>query len=104
LETAPCLIAIFYKTTIQNEKGEIRKTYYAKESVGIATGILITALHLSGLATLTYTPNPMNFLNKILKRSNTEHPFLLLVTGYPVKNAQVPRLEKYTLEQIATFK
>jgi len=103
LETAPCLIAIFYKSTTLTEQGETRKNYYPKESVGIATGMLVTALHLAGLVTLTYTPSPMNFLNELLQRPKNEHPFLLLVTGYPAENAQVPRLEKYPLEKIATF-
>ena len=103
LEKAPCLIVIFLKTRTEAEDGEPRKTYYTKESVGIATGILITALHLSGLATLTHTPSPMKFLNKILGRPNIEHPFLLLVTGYPASNAVVPKISKYALEQIASF-
>jgi iodotyrosine deiodinase len=103
LETAPCLIAIFIQTMAADEEGHLHKTYYPRESVGIATGILITALHLAGLVTLTYTPNPMRFLNKLLDRSINEHPFLLLVVGYPAEGAEVPALEKYTLEQIATF-
>lgn len=103
LETAPCLIAIFLKTMTIDADGEQHKNYYPKESVGIATGMLITVLHLSGLATLTHTPSPMKFLNEILERPNTEHPFLLLVTGYPSSDASVPKIERYTLEQIATF-
>lgn len=103
LETAPCLIAIFLKTHTMTEDGEQRKNYYTKESVGIATGILITALHLSGLVTLTHTPSPMKFLNKILGRPKTEHPYLLLVAGYPANNAMVPKISKYALEQIASF-
>ena len=103
LETAPCLIAIFLKTITTDESGEQSKNYYTKESVGIATGMLITALHLSGLVTLTHTPSPMKFLNEILDRPNFEHPFLLLVTGYPGDDATVPVIEKYALEQIATF-
>jgi iodotyrosine deiodinase len=103
LETAPCLIAIFVKATTENEKGVSCKNYYPKESVGIATGILITALHLAGLAMLTYTPSPMKFLNGILERPNTETPFLLLVTGYPSSKTTVPKIEKYDLERIATF-
>ncbi|MHB1355387.1 MAG: nitroreductase family protein [Anaerolineae bacterium] len=103
LEIAPCLIAIFVKTMTQDKEGLLHKTYYPRESVGIATGILITALHLAGLVTLTYTPNPLRFLNKLLDRPAHEHPFLLLVTGYPADGAEVPVLEKYALEQIATF-
>jgi len=103
LETAPCLIVVFLKKKTVDEEGIAQKNYYTTESVGIATGILITALHLSGLATLTYTPSPMKFLNKILGRPDSERPFLILVTGYPSSNALVPRISKYQLDQIATF-
>jgi len=103
LETAPCLIVVFLKKVTVDEEGKKRENYYTTESVGIATGILITALHLSGLATLTHTPSPMKFLNKILGRPDTERPFLILVTGYPSRNAQVPVISKYQLDQIATF-
>jgi len=103
LETAPCLIVVFLKKVTVDDKGKEHKNYYPTESVGIATGILITALHLSGLATLTYTPSPMKFLNKILGRPDTERPFLILVTGYPSPNAEVPAISKYRLHQIATF-
>lgn len=103
LETAPCLIVVFLKKNTVDEEGVMHKNYYTTESVGIATGILITALHLSGLATLTYTPSPMKFLNKILERPNSERPFLILVTGYPSTNALVPTISKYQLDQIATF-
>ena len=78
------------------------KHYYATESVGIATGILITALHNAGLATLTHTPSPMRFLNKIFKRPDNERPFLLLVTGFPHKEAKIPDIEKFPLEKIST--
>ncbi|PKN99356.1 MAG: nitroreductase family protein [Chloroflexi bacterium HGW-Chloroflexi-4] len=103
LEIAPCLIVIFLKTKTVKEDGVTCMNYYQKESTGIATGILITALHLSGLAILTYTPSPMKFLNHILDRPATEHPFLLLATGYPSNQTEVPTLEKYELERIATF-
>ena len=103
LETAPCLITVFLKKTTVDEKGIEHKNYYANESVGIATGILITALHLSGLVALTYTPSPMRFLNKILGRPDSERPFLIVVTGYPSSNALVPTISKYELDQIATF-
>jgi nitroreductase len=103
LEIAPCLIVIFLKKTTMDVKGIERKNYYPMESVGIATGILITALHLSGLVTLTHTPSPMKFLNKILDQPDSERPFLVLVVGYPSKNAQVPTISKYTLDQITTF-
>jgi nitroreductase len=103
LEIAPCLIVVFLKKTTVDEKGISHKNYYTTESVGISTGILITALHLSGLATLTHTPSPMKFLNKILGRPDSERPFLIVVTGYPGVNAFVPKICKYQLTQIATF-
>jgi len=103
LEIAPCLIVVFLKKVTVDEEGKEHKNYYTTESVGIATGILITALHLSGLATLTYTPSPMNFLNTILGRPDTERPFLILVTGYPSSDAKVPVMSKYQLDQMATF-
>ncbi len=89
LEEAPYLIAIFEKKyTLKNNKKV--KNYYVRESVGIATGILINCLHFSGLSMLTHTPSPMNFLNKILKRPNNEKPFVLLVVGLPKENCQIP--------------
>ncbi len=103
LEISPCLIVIFLKKTTIDEKGIEYKNYYTTESVGIATGMLITALHLSGLATLTHTPSPMQFLNKILGRPDNERPFLIVVTGYPSDTAQVPVISKYRLDQISTF-
>jgi iodotyrosine deiodinase len=103
LETAPCLIVVFLKKVTVDEEGREHKNYYTTESVGIATGILITALHLSGLATLTHTPSPMKFLNKILERPDTERPFLILVTGYPSSNTKVPVISRHQLDQIASF-
>ena len=103
LEKAPALIAIFVKNFTVDKLGEKHKNYYAAESVGIATGLLITALHKAGLATLTHTPSPMKFLNKILKRPNYERPFLLLVCGYPAIDAVVPELKRRTLKEISTF-
>lgn len=103
LEIAPYLIVIFLKKTCIDEDGGEHKTYYPLESVGIATGMLITALHLSGLATLTYTPSPMTFLNRILRRPDSERPFLILVTGYPAEDARVPAIHKHALERVATF-
>ena len=90
LETAPYLIAIFAQSYGVLPDGRKVKHYYVSESVGIATGILITALHFAGLATLTHTPSPMGFLNNILGRPENERPFLLLVTGYPAEGATVP--------------
>ncbi len=104
LETAPYLIAIFAERYMLREDGGKLKNYYVQESVGIATGILITGLHHAGLATLTHTPSPMNFLNEILGRPANERPFLLLVTGYPAEDARVPAITKKPLEEIATFR
>ncbi len=103
LETAPYLIAIFSESYVLREDGSKRTNYYAKESVGIASGILITALQCCGLATLTHTPSPMNFLNQLLKRPPNEKPFLLLVAGYPAENVRIPALTKKPLEQISSF-
>ncbi|MGD9899937.1 MAG: nitroreductase family protein [Calditrichaceae bacterium] len=103
LETAPWLIAIFDQRYGINSDGKKEKHYYTAESVGIATGMLITALHLSGLATLTHTPSPMGFLNKILNRPENEKPFLLLVVGYPSKEAMVPEITKKAPGEIYSF-
>jgi nitroreductase len=103
LETAPYLIAIFAQSYGLLPDGRRVKHYYVSESVGIATGFLITALHHAGLVTLTHTPSPMGFLNEILDRPPNERPFLLLVVGYPAENAAVPAITKKPLEEIATF-
>ena len=103
LEIAPFLIAIFGKNHSELADGRRVKNYYVNESVGIATGFLIAALHQAGLATLTHTPSPMGFLNAILNRPSDEKPFLLLVTGHPAKDAEVPVITKKLLEEIATF-
>ena len=103
LETAPALIAIFLKKVTIDEQGEKHKNYYTSESVGIATGMLITALHKAGLATLTHTPSPMKFLSQILERPSHERPFLLLVTGYPAAGTLVPDIKRLPLDKIATF-
>ena len=103
LETAPWLIAIFAESWSRGPEGEKRKNYYVTESVGIATGILITALHRAGLATLTHTPSPMGFLNDLLDRPSNERPFLLLVVGHPAEDATVPDIGKKPLDEIATF-
>lgn len=92
LETAPWLIAVFARHSFTSPDGVKRQTYYPKESTGIACGFLIAALHHAGLATLTHTPSPMNFLNELCGRPPAEKPFLLLVTGYPAEGAQVPEL------------
>ena len=103
LETAPYLIAIFAKSYENISDGRKEKNYYVQESVGIASGILITAIHNAGLVSLTHTPSPMNFLNKILERPENERPYLILVVGYPAKDAKVPVITKKTIKEIATF-
>ncbi|AVG17315.1 nitroreductase family protein [Chromobacterium vaccinii] len=103
LETAPYLIAIFgQKKTVLNDGSEI-KNYYVPESVSIAAGFLIAALHHAGLATLTHTPSPMNFLNQLLDRPAHEKPYILLVAGYPADDCMVPNIGKKPLEEIASF-
>ena len=103
LERAPALIAVFLKKVTIDEAGLKHKNYYPSESVGIATGVLITALHQAGLGTLTHTPSPMKFLTKILDRPTHERAFLLLVVGYPSEGALVPDIERFSLGEISTF-
>ena len=103
LEIAPYLIAIFALNNSQLEDGRTVKNYYVSESVGISTGMLITALHHAGLACLTHTPSPMKFLNRILNRPPNERPYLLLVVGYPAPEAVVPDISKKSLDQSASF-
>ena len=103
LEKAPVLIAVFLKKFTVDKSGEKHKNYYTIESVGIASGILITALHKSGLATLTHTPSPMKFLGEILERPSYERPFMLLVCGYPADDAMVPNIKRRTLQEFSTF-
>jgi nitroreductase len=103
LETAPCLIAVFGKHHSFLPDGRRVKSYYVNESVGIATGFLIAAVHNAGLVSLTHTPSPMGFLNTILDISPDEKPYLILVVGYPAEDAQVPLIEKKDLGEIATF-
>jgi len=103
LETAPYLIAVFQQRYGEAVDGSRVKHYYAPESVGIATGILVTALHHAGLACLTHTPSPMGFLNQILGRPKAERPFVLLVVGFPAIDAKVPDIQKKTLAEIASF-
>ena len=100
LETAPALIAIFGEAYGEREDGSRVKHYYVTESVGIATGLLIAAIHHAGLASLTHTPSPMGFLNEILGRPARERPFLLLVVGYPAADAQVPDITRKPLDAI----
>lgn len=104
LEEAPCLIVIFAEQYRQTQVGDREKNYYVMESVGIATGFLIAALHLSGLGTLTHTPSPMDFLGEILDRPSNERAFLILVVGLPKEDAVVPNLSRKPLGEIATFR
>ena len=99
LEIAPYLIVVFRITTIV-EDGESEPTYYSQESVGIAVGLLLAALHNMGLATLTHTPSPMKFLQEILGRPKNEIPFVLIPVGYPADNAKVPDIKRKALEEI----
>jgi iodotyrosine deiodinase len=103
LETAPCLIAIFAQNYALLPDGRKVKNYYVTESVGIALGFLIAALHHAGLATLTHTPSPMGFLSTVLDRPANERAYLLLVVGYPADDVRVPDITKKPLEDIATF-
>ena len=103
LETAPYLIVIFAEKYGVDEQGQRLKNYYVPESVGIATGILITALHHAGLATLTHTPSPMKFLNQILGRPAREKPTMILVVGYAADGARVPDIQRKPLGEIASF-
>ena len=104
LETAPHLIAVFVQTYGVLPDGRPVKHYYAAESVGIATGILVTALHLAGLANLTHTPSPMGFLNELLGRPKNERAFLLLVVGFPAADARVPDIGRKPLDRFVTFR
>jgi iodotyrosine deiodinase len=103
LETAPYLIAVFAERYGVEEDGSRRTHYYVTESVGIATGFLLAALHNAGLVALTHTPSPMGFLREVLGRPENEKPVLLIVTGYPAPDARVPKLERKSLDEIATF-
>jgi nitroreductase len=103
LEIAPYLIVIFAKNHSHLPDGRRVKNYYVSESVGIATGFLIAAIHNAGLVSLTHTPSPMGFLNDILHMPPDTKPFLILVVGYPAEDAQVPEITKKPLEEIATF-
>ena len=102
LEIAPWLIVVF-KKAYEEENGEKKKNYYVNESVGLAAGFLLSAIHNAGLVSLTHTPSPMNFLQKILDRPENERPFLLIPVGYPADEATVPNLERKPLEKVSKF-
>jgi iodotyrosine deiodinase len=100
---APYLIVVFEQAWSFDASGEKKKHYYVRESVGIAVGFLLAALHITGLATLTHAPSPMGFLKEIIGRPENERPFLLIPVGYPAPDAEVPALEKKSLDEIAEF-
>lgn len=103
LTTAPYLIVAFKKAYDVNAAGEKEKNYYVNESVGLACGLLIHAIHHAGLVTVTHTPSPLNFLQKILERPENERPFLLLPVGYPAEDAMVPVIERKELPEMSTW-
>ena len=103
LEIAPWIIAVFAQKFEVDANSEKQKNYYVVESVCLATGLLIAALHNAGLATLTHTPSPMKFLNEIFDRPVNEKPLMLVVTGYPSGGVKVPSIKRKSLEQISSF-
>ena len=103
LETAPWLVVLFEQVHGTFPDGSHRKHYYARESVGIAAGMFVTAIHRMGLATLTHTPSPMGFLTQILERPRNERPFVLFPVGYPAGEATVPDLRRKSLDEVAVF-
>jgi nitroreductase len=103
LETVPWLVIVFAESWGIHFDGSKRKHYYVPESVGIACGLFIAAIHQMGLSTLTHTPSPMGFLSKILNRPSNERPFILFPVGYPAKNTFVPDLSRKTLDQTTVF-
>jgi len=102
LEVAPALIAVF-SVEYEKEGNRIRKNYYVKESVGLAVGLLVLAIHNAGLVSLTHTPSPMHFLQEILNRPSNERPFVLITVGYPAENVMVPNIQRKRFEQISLW-
>ncbi|TXF89189.1 nitroreductase family protein [Neolewinella aurantiaca] len=103
LTTAPYIIVAFKKAYDLDEEGNKEKNYYVNESVGLACGMLISAIHNAGLVTVTHTPSPMNFLQKVLERPDNERPFLLLPVGYPAEDAQVPVISRKELGEMSAW-
>lgn len=103
LETVPWLIIVFKKSYDLDEAGNKTKNYYVNESVGLAAGFLLAAIHKAGLCSLTHTPSPMNFLSKVLNRPKNEKPFLLIPVGYPTDDCKVPNLNRKGLEEMSVF-
>ncbi len=103
IERAPWVVIMFKRVYETTEVGEKNNNYYVNESVGIAAGMFISAIHNAGLVTLTHTPSPMNFLSSILERPSNERPFLLLPVGYPEDEVYVPKLERKNLDDVAVF-
>lgn len=103
LEIAPRLIIVFKRSYEIESGGRKHQNYYVTESCGIACGFLLTAIHQAGLAALTHTPSPMNFLSKVLNRPDNEKPFLLIPVGYPAEECWVPDIKRKSLEEIAVF-
>lgn len=103
LEIAPYLIIVFKRAYELDEQGEKKNNYYVSESVGLASGLLLAAIHHAGLVALTHTPSPMNFLSKLLQRPDNERPFLLIPVGYPAEETFVPDLKRKSLEEIAVY-
>jgi nitroreductase len=103
LETVPWIVVVFEEVFGLTPDGKQRKNYYVKESVGIACGLFITALHQMGLATLTHTPSPMGFLSQILARPENERPYILFPIGYPADDCEVPDLRRKSLEEVAVW-
>lgn len=103
LEIAPYLIIVFKKAYDLDEEGNKHTNYYVNESVGLAAGMLLTAIHHAGLVALTHTPSPMNFLSNLLKRPTNERPVLLIPVGYPAEETYVPKLKRKSADEIAVF-
>lgn len=103
LETVPWLIIVFRRIFDIDAEGKKQTNYYVNESVGLAAGFLLSAIHQAGLVALTHTPSPMNFLANLLKRPENEKPFLLIPVGYPAKDAEVPVLNRKSLEEVSQF-